>query len=86
MSTMTEPAPRTRRNRQGRLYSGASEDPCADLSGGGCESYVDSGFSASERLWVLVLGKDPKYEADINGTRRVIICAEIYMACAGYWS
>src|SRR5215216_7215650 len=27
MSTMTEPAPRTRRNRQGRLYSGASENP-----------------------------------------------------------
>ena len=86
MSTMTEPAPRIRRNRQGRLYSGASENPLAELSGGGCGSYVDSGFSALERLWVLVLGKDPKYEADINGTVRVIICAEIYMACGGYWS
>ena len=39
-----------------------------------------------ERLWVLVLGKDPNYEADINDTGRVIICAEVYMACGGYWS
>jgi hypothetical protein len=30
--------------------------------------------------------KDPKYEADINGSGRVIICAEIYMACGDYWS
>jgi hypothetical protein len=81
---MTEPAPRSRRNRQGRLYSGASENAFAELSGGGCGSHDDSGFLALERLWILVLGKDPKYEAGINDTGRVIICSKVYMECGGY--
>ncbi len=65
MSTMTEPAPRARRNRQRRLYSGASENPFAERLEVAVSFMLTVVFSHwGGRRFCFRQGH--RYEADIN--------------------